>query len=310
MDTVERMMAVRLQAQGGAEWITCEEAPRPRPAAGQALVRVHAAAITPSEHTWLGPDQPFPVILGHEFSGVVIELGPQTVGVATGDAVYGLPGFARDGAQAEYVVALPSELAPKPRSIDHVQAAEVPISGLTAWQALFDHVPIVAGQRILIHGGTGGVGAFAVQFAHWKGAYVITTVSGSSMDLARELGADEVVDYTASRYEEKIHEVDVALDTVGGETLERSWGMLRPGGLLISIVDDRLQEKAAAYGVRAAYFVVEPNRKQLQEIAGLIDSGYVRPLVEAVYPLSQAPEAYATAERGHLRGKIVLNVAG
>jgi NADPH:quinone reductase-like Zn-dependent oxidoreductase len=181
---------------------------------------------------------------------------------------------------------------------------------LTAWQALFDHVPIVAGQRILIHGGSGGVGAFAVQFAHWKGAYVITTVSGSSIDLARELGADEVVDYTTSRYEEMIHEVDVALDTVGGETLERSWGMLRPDGLLISIVDDRVQEKAAAHGVRAAYFVVEPNQKQLQEIAGLIDSGYVRPLVEAVYPLSQAPEAYARAERGHIRGKIVLNVAG
>jgi NADPH:quinone reductase-like Zn-dependent oxidoreductase len=309
MDTVKTMKAVRLQAQGGSEWIACEEVPRPRPAAGQVLVRVHAAAITPSEYTWLGPDQRFPVILGHEFSGVVTELGPEAAGVATGEAVYGLPAFARDGAQAEYAVVLPSELAPKPGSIDHVQAAEVPISGLTAWQALFDHGQIVAGQRILIHGGSGGVGAFAIQFAHWKGAYVFTTVSGRHMDLMRELGADEVVDYTTTGYEETIHELDVVIDTVGGDT-QRSWGMLRPGGILISIVDTTVQEQATTHGVRGTFFVVEPNQKQLQQISDLIDSGQARPQVEAVYPLAQAREAYARAERGHLRGKIVLNVAG
>jgi NADPH:quinone reductase-like Zn-dependent oxidoreductase len=305
MDT---MKAIRLRALGGVEGLIYEDAVRPRPRAGEVLVQVHAAAITPSEFTWIGSDRAFPLILGHEFSGVVTELGPGASGVAIGDAVYGLPAFDRDGAQAEYVIVTPDEIAPKPQSLDHAHAAAVPISALTAWQALFDHARLVAGQRVLVHGASGSVGAFAVQLAHWKGAQVIGTVSERNMHLVRELGADEIVDYATRGYEEAIRGVDVVLDTVGGETVTRSWGMLKAGGLLISIVDEPAQEQAAAYDVRAAYFVVEPNRGQLGDIARLIDAGQLRPSVEAVYPLAQGREAYTRAAQGHLRGKIVLRI--
>lgn len=253
------MKAIRLQAHGGLEHVICEDVPRPRPQAGEVLVRVHAAAITPSEFTWIGPGQRFPLILGHELSGVVAELGPDVQGVAAGDAVYGLTAFVRDGVQAEYAIALPDELAPKPLSIDHVHAAEVPISGLTAWQALFDHAQLAAGQRVLVHGASGGVGAFAVQLAHWKQAHVIGTASARNLSLVRELGSDEVVDYATVGFADAIHELDVVLDTVGGEVQARSWRMLKPGGILVSIVDTPPPEQASAHRVRAAYFVVEPN---------------------------------------------------
>jgi NADPH:quinone reductase-like Zn-dependent oxidoreductase len=307
--TMDTMKALRLRALDGVEGLVYEDVPCPRPQAGEVLARVHAAAITPSEFTWIGADRAFPLILGHEFSGVVAALGPGASGVAIGDAVYGLPAFSRDGAQAEYVIVTPDEIAPRPRSLDHAQAAVVPISALTAWQALFDHAHLAAGQRVLVHGAGGAVGAFAVQLAHWKGARVVGTASARNMQLVRELGADEVVDYATTGYEEAIAGVDVVLDTVGGETLTRSWRMLTPGGILISIVDEPPQEQAAAHSVRAAFFVVKPNRGQLGEITRLIDAGQLRPLVEAVYPLAQGHEAYTRAARGHLRGKIVLSSA-
>lgn len=306
---METMKALRLQAFGGSEQLAYADAPRPQPQTGEALVRVYAAAITPSEFTWIGASRAFPLIMGHEFSGVVVEVGAGATDIAVGDVVYGLPAFSRDGAQAEYVIVTPSEVAPKPQSIDHAHAAETPISALTAWQALFDHAQMSAGQRVVIHGASGGVGAFAVQLAHAKGAHVIAVASERNAALVRELGADEVVDYAIPGYDETIRDCDVVLDTVGGETLAQSWRMLKPGGLLISIVDEPSEEQAKALGVRALYFVVEPNRSQLIEIGRLIDSGAIRPLVEATYPLAQALDAYARAERGRLTGKVVLQVA-
>lgn len=306
---METMKALRLQAFGGSELLAYGDAPRPQPQVGEALVRVHAAALTPSEFTWIGASRTFPLILGHEFSGVIAEVGPEATDLAVGDAVYGLPAFSRDGAQAEYVIVTPSEVAPKPMSIDHAHAAETPISALTAWQALFDHAQITAGQRVVIHGASGGVGAFAVQLAHWRGAHVIAVAAERNASLVRELGADEVVDYAAPSYDEAIRGCDAVLDTVGGDTMARSWSMLKPGGVLISIVDEPSEEQAKALGVRALYFVVEPNRSHLIEIGRLIDAGALRPLVEATYPLANALDAYARAERGRLTGKVVLQVA-
>jgi NADPH:quinone reductase-like Zn-dependent oxidoreductase len=309
------MKAACIPARGGPEQLVYEDVPRPQPGEGDVLVRVHAAAITPTEFTWeetwktaSGADRPFPIIPGHEFSGVVAAIGRGVSGVTEGDPVYGLNDWDRQGAQAEYCLAGPTQLAPMHQALDHVQAAEVPISALTAWQAFSDKARLEAGQRVLIHGATGGVGAFAVQLAHQRGAHVIATASTGNVEFARELGADEVVDYTATPFESAVHDADIVLDTVGGETLARSWDALKPGGTLISIVAPPSQEQAAARGVRGVFFIVEPNRAQLAEIGRLIEAGQLRPVVAGVYPLARAREAYARAQAGHMRGKIVLRV--
>jgi NADPH:quinone reductase-like Zn-dependent oxidoreductase len=314
---METMKAAGMTGRGGLETLAYVDVPRPQPGDGEVLVRVHAAAITPTEATWssawktsAGADRPFPIILGHEFSGTVAALGPGVTGVAMGDAVYGLNDWHEQGAQAEYCLARPAQLAPKPQSLDSIQAAEVPLAALTAWQALFDHARLTAGQQVLVHGATGGVGAFAVQLAHRHGAYVVATVSTPNLDFVRELGADEALDYTTTRVDALAHKVDVVLDTVGGETLAQSFAVLNSGGTLVSVVDEPSREQAEAHGIRAIVFVVELIQRQLQEIGRLIDEGQLRPLVAAVYPLDQAREAYARAKAGRMRGKIVLQVAG
>jgi len=217
--------------------------------------------------------------------------------------------YSRDGAEAEYTIALPSELAPKPRTLDYVSAAAVPLSALTAWQALFEHASLVAGQRVLIHGAAGGVGVFAVQLAHWAGAHVIATASARNRDFLHELGANEVIDYTTTRFEEVVQDVDLVFDTVGGDTLQRSWQVIKPGGVLLSIVSPRPSfAEAKGYDVRPVWFVVEPNREELIQIGTLIDAGHLRPIIDTVFPLAQARQAYEQGARGHTRGKIVLRV--
>jgi NADPH:quinone reductase-like Zn-dependent oxidoreductase len=204
---------------------------------------------------------------------------------------------------------LPNELAPKPSTLDPVQAAAVPLSALTAWQALFDHAHLTAGQSVLIHGGSGGVGVFAVQLVHWAGARVIATASTRNCDLLRELGADEIIDYTTTRFEEEVHDVDLVFDAVGGDTLQRSWQVIKPGGLLVSIVSPSPPaDIAKGHDVRFDYFVVEPNRDELIQIGVLIDAGQLRPIIDTVFPLAQARQAYEQATKGHTRGKIVLRV--
>ena len=214
-----------------------------------------------------------PTIPGHEFSGVVDAVTPDVAGVKAGDAVYALSSFCRNGSAAEYIAIRSADLAPKPRTVSFEQAAAVPLAGLTAWQALFDHAQLQKGQRVLIHGGAGGVGTYAVQLASWKDAEVITTASAENHDFLRELGASEVIDYTRERFEETAEDVDVVLDTIGGETQQRSWGILRRGGILISIVSPVSAEKAASLGLRSAFFIVEPKRSQLIELGRLIDAG-------------------------------------
>lgn len=308
------MKAIRLHGRGGPDRLVYEDAPQPHPGQGEVLVRVKATAVIATELRWpetyqtkAGGERSLP-IPGHDLAGVVAEVGPGVTDIAGGVEVYALTAFDRDGAEAEYTIALPSELAPKPRSLDYVQAAAVPLSVLTAWQAFFDHAGLAVGQTVLIHGAAGGVGVFAVQLARWAGAYVIGTASARNSDFLRELGTNEAIDYTTTRFEDAVHDVDIVLDTVGGETLERSWGVLKKGGVLVSVASPPSSEQAKAHGVRSVWFIVKPNRDQLIRVSELIDAGRMRASVETVLPLSQARQAYEQASQRHTRGKIVLRV--
>jgi NADPH:quinone reductase-like Zn-dependent oxidoreductase len=279
------------------------------------LVRVYATGVIATELEWdetyettAGDPRALP-IPGRDLSGVVEEVGSGVTTLVKGSEVYAMLGYGRDGAEAEFTLALPDELVPKPRTLDFVQAAAVPLTALTAWQAFFDHASLVAGQTVLIHGAAGGVGVFAVQLARWAGAQVIVTASARNRDFLRELGANEIIDYTTTRFEEVVHDVDLVFDLVGGDTLVRSWQVVKPGGVLVSVVSPRPSfAEAKAHGVRPVWFIVEPNREQLIQIGDLIDTGQIRPIIETVLPLSQARQAYEQGARGHTRGKIVLRV--
>ncbi len=304
------MNAFRLYGRDGHEQFVYEDAPMPRPGEGEVLVRVHAAAVTPTELSWVptwttraGEARPMPVIPGHEFSGEIAALGAGVRDVGVGDLVYGLNDWYRDGARAEYCVARVADYASKPAGIDHVRAAATPISALTAWQGLIERGRLVAGQRVLIHGAAGGVGVFAVQLARWRGARVTGTASAANLGFVRGLGADEVIDYQAKRFEDVVRDMDVVFDTVGGETLERSWGVLKSGGTLVTIAASG--ERTADERTRAAFFIVEPSRMQLEEIARLIDGGTLRPIVGSVFPLAEARQAY---QHKPAHGKVVLQV--
>ncbi len=307
------MKAVYLEKKGGPESLTVGDIPQPRPGANEALIKVHATAVMPTEFTWFptfalpsGAPRAFPIVLSHEFSGVIEAVGPAVTTVKTGDAVYGLNDWFTNGAQAEYCVAPVTALAPKPKSLDHVQAAVVPISALTAWQGLFSRLQVERGQRVLIHGATGAVGGFATQFAHSRGAHVIATTSSSHVDLAKELGADEVIDYRTTQFEKVVRDVDAIFDGVGGETLGRSWGVLRNGGKLVTISSQRLE--SADQRSKDAFLLVQADGSQLGEIGKLIDGGALRIFVEQVFPLANAREAYARAQKGNMRGKVALRV--
>jgi NADPH:quinone reductase-like Zn-dependent oxidoreductase len=309
------MKAIRIHGRGGPERLVYEDVPAPHPGQGEVLVRVFATGVIANELRWdetyetkAGSRRVLP-IPGRDLSGVVEEVGPGTPPLTKGSQVYAMMDYGRDGAEAEFTIALPNELAPKPRTLDYVQAAAVPLSALTAWQALFEHASLVRGQTVLIHGAAGGVGVFAVQLAHWAGAQVIATASARNRDFLHELGASAVIDYTTTRFEERVHEVDLVFDTVGGDTLQRSWQVIKPGGALVTIVSPPPSfENAKAQGIRPFWFVVEPNRDELIQMGSLIDAGHLRPIIDTVFPFSQARQAYEQGARGHTRGKIVLRV--
>ena len=305
------MKAIRLHQVGGPESLLYADVPKPSPQVNQVLVQVYATAITPTEFAWYptfhtaeGATRPLPIILGHEFSGVVEAIGQAGMGVQVGDSVYGLSDWFIDGAQAEYCLTTPANIALKPASLDHVQAAAVPISALTAWQALIDRAQLSQGHRVLIHGAAGGVGSFAVQVARHQKAHVIATASKANAHFVASLGADEVIDYRTTPFETLVRDVDVVLDTVGGDTRDRSWGILRKGGQLVTIAADA--ERSTQPRVQDAFFIVEPNRVQLIEIARLIDAGVIRPTVGAVFAMDNFRQAY---EEKPPRGKHVLRIA-
>ena len=310
------MKAVRMHGYGGPEVLKYEDAPRPEPAGNEVLVKVHAAGVNPVDWKIRAGymrgflDYPLPFILGWDFSGTVEELGPGAAasGFQAGDEVYARPDIGRNGAYAEYIAVQASEIQRKPKSLDHVHAAAIPLAALTAWQAIFDAGQLKAGQRILIHAAAGGVGTFAVQLARWKGAYVIGTASKANHEFVKELGADEVIDYQTTRFEDVVRDVDVVLDAMAGETRDRSWQVLKKGGILVSILGQPSQDDAGKHGVRGAGIFVQPNPAQLQELADLADAGKLRPIIDTVLPLAEAARAHEMNQTLHTRGKIVLRV--
>lgn len=308
------MKAVRIHAYGDAEVLIYEDAPLPKIGDRDLLIRVRAAAVNPVDwkiregylkgmlnHT-------LPLILGWDVSGIVEQVGARVSEFKVGDEVYSRPDINRDGAYAEYIAVKADEVALKPHSIDHVRAAAVPLASLTAWKSLFTAANLSAGQKVLIHAAAGGVGTYAVQLARWKGAEVIGTASAQNAELVRALGATEVIDYHTTRFEEAVREVDVVFDTVGGEVQERSWQVLKPGGVLVSIVTPPSAEMAASHHCRGEYVFIQPDAATLTEIAGLIDGGQVKPIVETVLPLGEVRHAHHLSESGHTRGKIVFQV--
>jgi NADPH:quinone reductase-like Zn-dependent oxidoreductase len=306
------MKAIRIHNYGGPEVLRYEDTPRPTPGPGELLIKVHAASVNPID--WkiragymkdIFPHK-LPFIPGWDASGVVEAVGSGVGNFRPGDEVYA---FTSHGAYAEYTIVTEKETALKPKSADHVHAAAIPVTALTAWQALFERAQLSAGQKILIHAAAGGVGSFAVQLAKWKGAHVIGTASGKNQAFLRELGVDEPLDYEKVRLEDVVRGVDVVFDTVGGDTQERSFKVLNKGGILISIVQPPSAELAAKYGVRAEFYGGQGSGPQLAEIAKLVDSGRVKPVAETVVPLSEARRAHELSEKGHVRGKIVLKIA-
>jgi NADPH:quinone reductase-like Zn-dependent oxidoreductase len=247
-----------------------------------------------------------PMTLGRDVSGVVEAAGPQSA-FKTGDEVMAFLGRDRGG-YAEYVLVKPNEGVAKPKSLNHAQAASVPLAAMTAWQALFDAGGLKAGQRVLIHGGTGGVGYLGVQFAHAQGAWVATTVSQPNLDFVRELGADQAIDYRNEMFEKVVEPVDVVFDTIAGDTRERSWGVLKPGGILVSVLGEPSQETARAHGVRAVAVLARQDAAQLAEVGALIDAGKVQVIVQSTYPLVHVGAAHTALERGPTRGKIVIEI--
>lgn len=311
-----KMKALRMHVRGGADDLLLEEVDIPEVTDEEVLIRVHSAGITPTEFTWNSTyttrdgKNRLPVIPAFDVSGVVAAKGSGVGHLEIGGTVYGLLDFWKNGSAAEYVVADGAGIAAMPKSLDFHEAAAVPLSGLTAWQALYDHANLFRGDSVLIHGAGGGVGSIAIQLAHHGGAYVIGTCSKSKADFVRSLGADEVIDYTSVDFQAAVKPVDIVVDTIGGTTLERSWGVLNKGGTLVTIADDIPEGKAESHNVKAVSMLVHPDRSQLEHLAALIDDGKFHPIIQKIFPLEEGKEAYKLGLAGHNAGKIVLKVVG
>lgn len=305
------MKAVRMtEPKGfeGIEGLAYEDAPDPQPAIGDVLVQVRAASFTPTECLWplakdrAGHDRG-PRIPAHEGSGIVVALGFGTAGVSVGDEVYGLIDGYRDGWAADYVAIEARSVAPKPATVDFVEAAAIPQAALTSWQALFDHGHLEPGQRVAIHGAGGGVGTIGVQLAHWAGAHVIGTGRANARERVLQLGADEYLDVEQDGWETTIDPVDLVYDAIGGDVLARSPAIVKPGGALVSVMSPLLSDRD---DIRIVHFIRDPNGAQLREISRLVDEGVVQPQVGAVYSLVDTLAAFSDKSRKHIPGKVVL----
>jgi NADPH:quinone reductase-like Zn-dependent oxidoreductase len=307
------MKSLRLIKAAPAPQLSEQEVPRPVPRKGEVLIRVYAAGITPTELAWSttthtkdGAER-IGAVPGHEFSGEIAALGEGVDALRIGQPVYGMNDWFEDGALEGYCLTQPASIAPKPTTLGHTEAASVPIAALTAWQGLFDRAQLQPGERVLVHGGAGAVGVFAIQLARWRGAHVLTTVSARNVDFVKSLGADEAIDYAATAFENIARNIDVVFDGVGGQTLQRSWQVLRPGGRLVTIAADG--EGTPDQRVKQAFFIVEPRREQLIEVGRLVDAGILRPIVDTVVPFARAADAYVGTVIRSGRGKIVVTVA-
>jgi NADPH:quinone reductase-like Zn-dependent oxidoreductase len=309
------MKAVRIHTFGGPEVLQCEDVPRPQAGAGQALIQIKAAGVNPIDWKIRAGymkqifQSRLPLILGVDMAGVVESVGDGVTDFKQGDEVYGFLGAGAGGTYARYVAADARALAPKPKSLNFIQAAAIPLVALVGWQTLFDVANLQPGQTVLIHGASGGVGHMAVQLARWKGAKVIGTASAKNADFVKSLGADQVIDYHTTRFEDVVHDVDVVLDTQAGDTQQRSYKVLKKSGILVSTLGIEDPGMAAKYGVRATGFMAQPNGGELREIAKLVDEGKVKPEVTQVLPLRDVAKAHEMSQTGHVRGKIVLKVS-
>jgi NADPH:quinone reductase-like Zn-dependent oxidoreductase len=306
------MRAVRFHDYGPASVLVVDEVDRPEPKAGEVLIQVHAAGVNPVDWKLRAGyiRQYMPVTLPHtpglDVAGTVVAVGDGVSGFAVGDRVFGRG----SGTYAEYAVASVETIAQIPEGVSFEQAATLHVGGVTAWLGLFDSGHLEAGQRLLVQGGAGGVGSIAVQLGHWKGAYVIATASPANVEFVRSLGADEVIDYTSVKVADAVHDVDVVLDTVGGEVTEQSWSALKPGGILVTVVGGADADVAAARGVRTeAVGHPAATRPYLERLGALVASGALRPEIQRTFPLDQAAEAHTASETGHGRGRILLSVS-
>jgi NADPH:quinone reductase-like Zn-dependent oxidoreductase len=311
-----------MQVNDNGSALAPAELPQPKPSPGEVLIRVHAAGVTPTELMWSPTTQTKDggqrkgAVPGHEFSGTIAALGSDVKSLQVADEVYGMNDWFADGATAEFCVTVPSSIAPKPKSLSHQEAATVHIGALTAWQGLFDRAKLQRGERVLIHGAAGAVGIFAVQLARRAGAHVIATASAADIAFLRQLGAREVIDYRGERFEQKAINIDVVFDAVGDDTLARSWQVLKPNGRLVTIAassesasDSRASDsRTSDLRTKDAFFIVEPEREQLVEVASLIDSGELSTFVGAAVPLEQAGAAYRREIAATGKGKVVVSI--
>ena len=294
------MRALRVHELGDPAQVRLETLPTPVPADGELLIRVRAAAVTRDELTW--PEGRLPATPSYEVSGEVVALGASASAFGIGDEVYAMALFDRDGAASEYFAAPEWIFARKPANLDHAASAAVPLPALSAWQALFDHGLLESRQRVLVHGATGAVGHIAIQLARRAGAHVIATASAGNLEAARDAGADEVVD-RATAYESSVQLVDLVFDAAGGDAAERSAGLVRPGGRLVSIIS----EPGETPGIITRFFIVEPNREELDQVTELLEAGGLTLVAREEFPLEKAPAAFETSlDRTH-RGKVVFS---
>jgi NADPH:quinone reductase-like Zn-dependent oxidoreductase len=307
------MKAVIVHEYGGPEVLKFEDVPRPEPKENQVLVKVIAAGVNPVDAMirsgkyakFFGTT--LPLIPGYDIAGIVEKTGAKVTKLKVGDSVYAYPMWG--GGYAEYDVVDEGEVALKPKSITYVEAAGVPLAALTAWQALIDVAKIDKGQTVLIHGGSGGVGSFAIQIAKARGAKVIATASTPNQDLLKQLGADVAIDYTKQKFEDVAKDVDVVLDSVGKDTLARSYGVLKKGGFVATLVAEPDKAELDKHGIRGASISVKPNADELVEIARLIDEKKIKPIVSQVFPLTDAVKAQEHAATHHTRGKLIIKIA-
>lgn len=309
-----KMKAVRIHKYGNADELIYEDAPMPTVEANDVLIKVVAASVNPVDwkiregHLKEMVSYSMPVILGWDVSGIVASLGENVSKFKIGDAVFSRPDVKRNGTYAEFIAVKADEVTLKPKTISHVEAASLPLAGITAWEALFTTAQLSENQKVLIHGGSGGVGSLAIQLAKSRGAYVIATTSEKNLELVKSLGADEVIDYKNQRFEEIVKDMDVVFDTIGGEVQQNSWSVLKPDGILVSIVSPPSAELAVKHKVRSAFVFIEPDAGILMQIADLVDNGIVRPIVGAEFALADIAKAHALSETGHSVGKIVLYI--
>jgi len=307
------MKAIVAHEYGGPEVLKLEDVPVPEPKENEILVRLIASGVNPADPLILGGKfakefgTHLPLILGYEMAGVVVKAGAKVTKLKVGDAVYAY--LLWGGGWAEYCISTEGESAAKPESLTFVEASAVPLAALTAWQALVDIGKLKAGQTVLIHGGSGGVGSFAIQIAKARGARVIATASTGNQELLKQLGADVAIDYTKQKFEEIAHDVDVVLDPVGRETLARSYGVVKKGGIVVTIVSRCDEAELKKHGIRGASLSSHPDASELSELTKLIDAGKIKPIVSQVLPLTDAAKADAQAATHHTRGKIVLKIA-